>query len=57
MKVYVLTWRYHDGSADGIVRVYADQTEAQEDMAMLAEMSDRALKLTEAELLQPRTPR
>ena len=34
--VWVLTWRYHDGSASGVVRAYRNLKRGQLDMELLA---------------------
>ncbi len=35
MKVWVLSWRYSDGSASGILRAYFDKGRALEDLALM----------------------
>lgn len=38
--LYVITWKYSDGSAFGVVRVYYTQESAELDEKMLRENSD-----------------
>ena len=33
--IYVITWRYSDGSGSGVVRAYEQKDEAEEDMKFL----------------------
>jgi hypothetical protein len=43
--VWVLWWRYHDGSNAGVLRVYRDESRAQEDFELLSEATDRKYEL------------
>ncbi len=38
--IYVLWWRWHDGSGGGVLRAYTDKARAEADFAMLREMGD-----------------
>ena len=38
--VKVLWWRYDDGSASGITRVYEDESRAEEDYELIQETQD-----------------
>jgi len=38
--VYVLWWRYSDGSASGVIRVYENKETANEQKSMLEEHGD-----------------
>lgn len=39
--VWVLWWKYSDGSRQGVLRVYEDETRANEDFDLVDESTDR----------------
>lgn len=50
-RAWVLWWRYHDGSAAELVRVYLDQERARQDLALAeAARGDRVFELAEMPL-------
>jgi hypothetical protein len=42
-EVWVLSWRYGDGSASGVLRAYADEDRAREDMDLLDDCKEYEL--------------
>ena len=47
-EVYVIFWRYSDGSSGGVLRAYADRDRANEDMDLLNDdCSGKVYELTE----------
>jgi hypothetical protein len=40
-NVYVLWWKYSDGSGQGLTRAYTDEVRAKEDFALVEESIDK----------------
>ena len=45
--VYVIWWRYSDGSGAGVLRAYADRQRAEEDLDLLTFEGSREYKIEE----------
>lgn len=45
--VWVLWWKYDDGSGQGIARAYGDEKRAKDDLALVGADLDKTWKLTE----------
>lgn len=43
--VWVLWWKYSDGSGQGIIRAYEDEQRAKDDFALVEESTDRTYML------------
>jgi hypothetical protein len=45
-QVWILSWQSHDGSESGVIRVYANEVRAQQDMDLLeAEFTENKYEL------------
>ena len=42
-EIWVLSWRYGDGSGSGVLRAYADEDRAKEDMDLLDDCKEYEL--------------
>jgi hypothetical protein len=49
--MFVLWWKYPDGSSCGVSRIYQSAEAAQRDLVLLKEHSDVDWKVTEVEVL------
>lgn len=50
--VWVLWWKYSDGSGQGIIRAYEDEQRAKDDFALVEESTDRTYMLDHVPLFE-----